>query len=129
MTKDVLLSRIDNGDFDAARLRKWIKALPGSNGSHEPAESRVGDVYMHPVFKHPYLLLKHTDEGWLCTLMTSNGDFKEVLEKCQSRFFEHSYITKVMFTITDPDGVWCNVYDNVDHVTSIHKKLRKIFKK
>lgn len=128
MKKQELLKQISSGDFDKKRLLLWIQQLPVASGERDPKENKAGDVYMHTVFKHPYILLEHTGETWLCTLMTSNGEFKEVLEKCNSRFFTDSYITQTLFTMEEPIGRWLNVYDNDKHLKKILKKLRKIFK-
>ena len=36
-----------------------------------PTVYKKGDVLMHPVFQHPYILLEKKDEFWLCALITS----------------------------------------------------------
>jgi hypothetical protein len=52
-----------------------------------PTVYKKGDVLMHPIFQHPYILLEKKREIWLCGLITSEEDCVEILEPCSSRFF------------------------------------------
>ncbi len=36
-----------------------------------PTRNKVGDVIMHPVFKHPYVLLEKKEGYWVAALFTS----------------------------------------------------------
>lgn len=127
MEKSVLLKKI-NGEYTKDQLVSWVSSLPGSTGTKKPDISKVGDVYMHPIFGHPYVLLQKNKGSWLCGMLTSNGDCEEVLEQCKSRFFTTSYITKNLLHITgSPVGSWANVYDNNKHLKEVLVKLRTIF--
>lgn len=134
MDKKKLIEKIKNGEisketFDQSKLINWINALPGtSTAKNKPSYNKCGDVYMHPIFQHPYILLKSINNEWLCTLLTSDSECMEILEKCESRFFNNNYITKVLFTVNSPVGSFCNVYENKKQLKKILKKLSKILK-
>ena len=54
-----------------------------------PTVYKKGDVLMHPIFNHPYILLEKKEEHWLCCLVTSEETCPEILEACKcivSRF-------------------------------------------
>lgn len=93
-----------------------------------PSTYKKGDVFMHPIFAHPYVLLEQKDGFWLCGLLTTNGDFKEVLVQCNSRIFGNSYFTKTMFTVTEPIGKFMSPYENSLQLYNVLKKLKSIFK-
>lgn len=129
MKKNELLEKVQNRDYkyNRGQLISWVQELPNSY-ILEVNQYKAGDVFMHPIFKHPYILLERKDDFWICTLLTSNGDFKEVLTQCRSRFFfGESYITKTLFTMTDPIGKFMGVYDNPRHLKDVTKKLKIIF--
>ncbi len=105
----------------------WVNSMPGSSISRKPAKNRVGDVYMHPVFLHPYILLERTKTHWICGLITSESSCPEILEPTQSRFFEGQYITKTLFTATKIVGTWVNIYGNPKHLKAVRLKLKIIF--
>jgi len=133
MDKKTLIEKIRSGEisketFNKENLIKWVSGLPGSTGNLKPSYSKKGDVYMHPIFQHPYVLLKKMDEDWLCTLLTTDVDCEEILEPCDSRFFGTSHFTKVLFTIKEPSGGFCNPYENKKQLKSVLKKLREIVK-
>lgn len=91
-----------------------------------PTEFKVGDVLMHPIFKHPYVLLKNKGDFWICGLLTTETNCKEILEKCQSRFFPDSHFTRVKLTVKEPYGSFMNTYDNKKHLKKVTKKLKQI---
>lgn len=128
MDKVTLLEKLNDPKYkyDNDLLKKWIKHLP--SGVLLPNDIKRGDVYMHPIFSHPYIFIEDKGDYWLCVILTSNGDFEEVLEPCNSRFFHRSYIVKSFFTITGkPVGRFMGVYDNNKHLTKVCKKLKEIF--
>jgi hypothetical protein len=126
MDKKILTEKVKKGDYNKGQLLAWIATLPGSSGSAKPSSLKVGDVFMHPVFKHPYVFLENKGDFWLCGLLTSNCDFEQTLCSCRSRFFGTSHFTKVLFTVSEPIGSWCNVYDNTRHLKSVLKQLKEI---
>ena len=95
------------------------------NKRKNPTEFKVGDVLMHPIFKHPYVLLKDKGDFWICGLLTTETNCKEILEKCQSRFFPDSHFTRVKLTVKEPYGSFMNTYDNKKHLKKVTKKLKQ----
>lgn len=129
MDKEAILSKIKTkGSYTHEQLVSWVTCLPVSEGKRKPIEYRVGDVLMHGVFKHPYILLKKRKTDWVCGLMTSDGTCPELLEVCQSRFFHEKYITKTLFTTTEIQGSFINVYQNDKHLKEVLNKLKEILK-
>jgi hypothetical protein len=126
--KEAILAKIKSGSYDQNKLIGWIAALPMSEAKRKPIEYRVGDVIMHGVFKHPYILLKKRKIDWICGLMTSDETCPEVLEVCQSRFFHEKYITKTLFVMTEVQGSFINVYQNDKHLKEVLTKLKEILK-
>ncbi len=132
MDKVELIDKIEKVEpvhFTKDRVLGWVGAL---EKSYRTSFSKIttykkGDVHMHPVFLHPYVLLDKSEHGWICVLLTSETKCPEILEPCQSRFFTDSYFTKVMFTTADPIGEFGNVFDNPKQLNSILKKLKEIF--
>jgi len=124
MTKEFIKEKIQSGNFDNNKLLKWIDCLPTAR-CNKPTKIKKGDVFMHPVFRHPYVFLKKNEDAWVCTILTHNGDFEQVLEQCNSRFFHDSYISKVLFTIGEPVGSFMGVYDNTKQLNSAYNKLIK----
>lgn len=129
MEKDILIKRIQKGGYTQEQLLQWVNNMRSPVNKRAPIKNRKGDVYMHPAFRHPYILLEHNKEEdvWLCCLLTSDGECSEVLEKCRSRFFEDSYVTKTLITVSQPIGTWFNTYDNSRHLNTIIKKLQNTF--
>jgi len=129
MTKEDLILRLSesNYQYDNKKLLGWVRALPNYKKS-DPNVLKIGDVFMHPIFNHPYVLLQCNKGVWVCTLLTSNGELTEVLCKCESRFFYDSYISKVLFTITEPFGSFMGVYENNVQLREIKNELKQIFK-
>jgi len=129
MDKSNLIEKVKSGKYSHEQLIGWIQSLPGTySGKRGPAEFKKGDVLMHPVFNHPYVLLEHRRGLWVCGLLTTEPTCSEILEPCDSRFFSESYFTKVIFTVTIPIGTWMNTYENLKQVRSITNQLKAIFK-
>lgn len=128
MTREELSEKVSKGSYNQQQLLSWIKTLPADNIKRKPIEYKSGDVLMHSVFKHPYILLKKRKDDWICGLLTSEETCPEVLEICQSRFFAESYLTKALFTTTEVQGSFINVYGNSKHLNEVLKKLKEILK-
>lgn len=127
MDKATLLEKVKKGDYTKEKLEAWITCLPGSLSTRKPRVNKVGDVYMHPIFTHPYVLLKFKKGVWICGLMTSESTCPEILVECNSRFFENSYITKTLFTASDILGTFINVYDNPKQLKEVLTDLKNEF--
>ena len=126
MDKDNLIRLVSSEDgYTKEQLIKWVKALPAYTRSRSPSDYKIGDVFMHPVFSHPYVLLNKSKRGgWFCGLMTSDSDNPQILEPCQSRFFgEDNFFTKVLFVTANVTGYFMNTYDNDKHIKEVYKKL------
>ncbi len=127
MDKVMLLEKIGKGGFNHQQLKAWVECLPGSSTNRKPLFNKVGDVYMHTVFHHPYILLEKREGFWICGLITSESKCPEILEECRSRFFE-GFITKTIFTASDIQGSFLNNYDNTRHLKKVLVKLREVLK-
>lgn len=93
-----------------------------------PTKFKKGDVLMHPVFKHPYVLLASKKGEWICGLLTSEPKCPNILEKAESRFFAEEYFTRVMFIETKtPPGTYMYPFDNPKQIKSILEKLKLTF--
>lgn len=125
MDKVQLLEKVKTGKYTQEQLMAWIGCLPGATSTRKPSFNKVGDVYMHPIFKHPYILLERQGNIWVCGLMTSESKCPEILEQCRSRFFE-GYITRTLFTASEIQGSFLNNYDNTRHLKKVLIKLREI---
>ena len=125
MDKNQLLEKVKSGNYNKEQLVGWITALPNTSLKTKPNTYKVGDVFTHVVFKHPYILLERRKEDWVCGLLTSEENCPEILEKCNSRFFAESYITKALFTVSQVEGSFMGIYDNNKHLKEILSKLKK----
>ena len=125
MTKKELMDKVQAGNFTPEKLARWIQCLPSSSNA-KPTKYKKGDVLMHPVFNHPYVLLHRKRGYWLATLITSEETCNEILEPCESRFFDKSFISKSIFTVTKVTGSFVATYDNHDHLNSVRKSLIEI---
>lgn len=96
------------------------------NKKTNPTTFRAGDVLMHPIFKHPYVLLEDKGEYWACALLTTDPTCSEVLEICQSRFFAESHFTRVILTVAKPYGSFIYPYENLEHLEEVKNKLKQI---
>ena len=127
MEKFQLIEKVKDGKYNHQQLMSWISCLPGSSATRKPKFYKVGDVFMHTIFNHPYILLEKRDDFWVCGLMTSESKCPEILEECRSRFFE-GYITKTLFTASEISGSFINNYDNTRHLKKVLVKLRETLK-
>jgi hypothetical protein len=92
-----------------------------------PSKYKRGDTLMHPIFRHPYVLLEKKAGSWICGLLTSEPNCPEILEKTDSRFFSDEYFTKVMFTTKDPIGTFMYPFENPKQLKSVFLQLKQIF--
>ena len=127
MDKVTLLEKIKKGGYNQQQLLSWVGCLPGSSSTRKPTFNKVGDVYMHTIFNHPYVLLERRDGYWICGLITSESKCPEILEECRSRFMQ-GYLTKTIFTASEIQGSFINNYDNTRHLKKVLVKLREILK-
>lgn len=128
MNKDELLIKVKEKKYTHEQLVSWLNALPASMEKRRPAEYKVGDCFMHGVFKHPYILLKKRKDDWICGLFTTEESFPDILEAGQSRFFKDSYFVKSLFTAAKVEGTFINTYGNNKHLVEVLKKLKEILK-
>ena len=130
VTRDDLIKILrDMNRCDSTQIHSQItteKEYQPYNKNKNPTEFKVGDVLMHPIFKHPYVLLKYNGKFWICGLLTTEPSCSEILEECQSRFFTQNYFTRVILTVTKPYGSFMNTYDNKKHLKKVTKKLKQI---
>jgi len=131
MDKTILLEKLKEEkktkEINIDRIISWVTCLPSSTVNRKPIRYRVGDVFMHPIFQHPYILLEKKDNVWVCGLLTSESKCPEILEKTKSRFFPNSYITKTLFTASEIQGSFLNMYNNAKHLKEVRIKLKSIF--
>ena len=92
-----------------------------------PSKYKKGDTLMHPIFKHPYVLLEKKAGSWVCGLLTSEPTCPEILEKTDSRFFLDEYFTKVIFTTKEPIGTFMYPFENPKQLKSVLLQLKQIF--
>jgi hypothetical protein len=127
MDKKLLIEKVKKGNFTPEQLLTWITCLPGSSATRKPSKNKIGDVYMHPVFQHPYVLLERKGDVWICGLFTTDSTYEQILEPSKSRFFTTSFFTKTLFTLSEPVGSYCNVFDNNAQIKSVTKQLKELF--
>ena len=128
MDKLQLQEKVKSGNYSKEQLLSWIGCLPGTSAARKPKRNKIGDVYMHPIFQHPYVLLENKKTYWVCGLLTTESKCPEILEPTKSRFFEGQYFTKTIFTATEIIGSWANTYDNNKHLKEVTQKLKDILK-
>lgn len=133
MNKAELIDKVNGitkDNFDKGKLLAWVQCLEGSaNANKKPSSYKKGDVFMHPIFTHPYVLLEKKPDYWVCGLLTTEVNCPEILDKCESRFFEDSHFTRIIFTYVEPQGRFIAVYENTKQLTAMTKKLKEIFGK
>jgi hypothetical protein len=128
MDKDIILEKVKKGGYSQQQLIGWLTCLPQSPEKRKPIEYKQGDVLMHSMFKHPYVLLKKRKNDWICGLLTSEAGCPEILEQCESRFFSENYFTNTLFTTKEISGSFVNVYGNTKHLREVYNKLKNILK-
>ncbi len=127
MDKVDLIAKIKKGTYSQEQLLSWVNCLPASAVKRKPKYNKIGDVYMHPIFQHPYILLEKREGLWVCGLITSESKCPEILEPCRSRFIQ-DYFTKTLFTASEIQGSFINNYDNTRHLKKVLVKLRETLK-
>lgn len=127
MDKATLIKKIEDGKFTTEQLLGWVKCLPGNSLAKRPTDYRVGDVLMHPVFQHPYVLLERGRDHWVAGMLTSEEFCEEILAEAESRFFSGNHFTRIIFTVKEPVGTFLNVFDNPKQLRDVLAELRKIF--
>ena len=127
MDKASLIEKIKKGNPTKDQILNWVSCLPGSVATRKPIRNKIGDVYMHPIFNHPYVLLEKRNGHWICGLLTTESKCPEILEPTRSRFYPNQYITKTIFTASEIVGAWANPYDNPKHLREVRTKLKAIF--
>jgi len=140
--------------LDKAEVEAWVNELPdspltavapgapitvaqpkveelittGPKKKKVPTRFKKGDVLMHPIFRHPYVLLEKKAGSWICGLLTSEPKCPNILEKTESRFFVEEYFTRVMFIETaTPPGTYMYPFENPKQLKSILLQLKQIF--
>ena len=112
---------------DRDKIIAWVDSLPTLSSKVMPSEHKVGDVFMHPIFQHPYVLMSKHKAHWVCGMITSEADCAEILEPCQSRFYQNNFFTKIIFTVEKPIGGFMSTYENNYHLRTVYKQLKQIF--
>jgi hypothetical protein len=128
MDKFEIIKKVKEKQPSQEQLLGWLNALPNGSGKTKPVKFKKGDVHMHPIFQHPYVLLDKKDENWICGLLTTESTCPEILSKCKSRFFSESYFTKMIFTTKTPIGSFMMVYENPKHIKEVLTELKQILK-
>jgi len=102
--------------------------IGGPKKKKVPTRFKKGDVLMHPIFRHPYVLLEKKAGSWICGLLTSEPKCPNILEKTESRFFVEEYFTRVMFIETaTPPGTYMYPFENPKQLKSVLQQLKQIF--
>jgi hypothetical protein len=102
--------------------------IGGPKKKKVPTRFKKGDVLMHPIFRHPYVLLEKKAGSWVCGLLTSEPKCPNILEKTESRFFVEEYFTRVMFIETaTPPGTYMYPFENPKQLKSVLLQLKQIF--
>jgi hypothetical protein len=102
--------------------------IGGPKKKKVPTRFKKGDVLMHPIFRHPYVLLEKKAGSWICGLLTSEPKCPNILEKTESRFFVEEYFTRVMFIETaTPPGTYMYPFENPKQLKSVLLQLKQIF--
>ncbi len=127
MDRDYIIEKLQSGEPTKEKLLGWLRAMPSNSAKKRPVEYKVGDVFMHSIFHHPYVLMEKKGDMWICGLLTSEPSCAEILCETRSRFFTENYFTRSLFTVAVPTGIFYGVYDNKRHLTSVLKRLKKMF--
>lgn len=125
MQKEDIIARVKGGEFSKEKLLVWLEAMP--RGTMKPTRFKIGDVFMHPIFRHPYILLKKIDdESYICGLLTSEESCTNILEPARSRY-PYGYFTKTLFVETPTKKhSYMSIYDNPKHLKKVFEKLKSI---
>lgn len=131
MTKTILADKVNKlTTFDKKQILTWIQSLPNTESRVKPESVKIGDVFFHQLFQHPFVLLQKKGDAYICALLTTEENCEEILEQCDSRFFYDNFFTKVLFTVNSKDVIqyrFFGVYDNNKHLKDIFNKLKTYF--
>lgn len=125
VTKEFLIEKLEkNPSID--QIKKWVNSMTNTTQWKViPNKNKVGDVFMHPIFQHPCVLMEKKENGWLCGLLTSEPTCSEILCKADSRFYYDSFFTEVLFMMNEINGRFHGIYDNDKHIKQILHTLKK----
>lgn len=131
MTKEFIINKVKDGNYTPEQLIGWVCAMPSSKYDRgiTPSGYRVGDVFMHDVFMHPYVLLNNNRRSgeWVGVLLTSTETCPEILYKCESRLFEKSFFCKSLFTIQNPGrNQFMAEFGNDKQLKEVYKEIKKL---
>lgn len=127
-TKESILPLMNSNEYvDEKSAMIEVQNVISKTKNGVPTKYKKGDTLMHPIFRHPYVLMEQKGDDWVCGLLTSNPDCDEILEKCKSRFFSESHFTKVLFTVSNPIGSFMFPFENTRQVNKVLKDLKSIF--
>jgi len=124
---DTPLTSVAPGSPIVAQPKVEELVTTGPKKKKVPSKYKKGDTLMHPIFKHPYVLLEKKAGSWVCGLLTSEPTCPEILEKTDSRFFLDEYFTKVIFTTKEPIGTFMYPFENPKQLKSVLQQLKQIF--
>lgn len=127
MDKSDIIEKIKNKDYTEEKLIAWIQCIPGSSATRKPTKTKIGDVFVHPVFRHPYVVIGKKKKDYICVLMTTESSFEGIIEPCNSRFFPGNYFTSTVFKTSEIAGAWANTFDNPKQLTKIREIIKEIF--
>lgn len=130
MTKELLIDKLENGKYTQEKILSWVKHLPPTTLKAEPIRPMVGDVYYHPIFGHPFVLLEYRIDDWVCGLLTTESECENILCPTESRIFSQQFFTSVVFTIpcTNFDYKFRGIYENKRHLKKVLKSLKQLIK-
>lgn len=127
MTKDILLKKVIDNELSKSDLIESIRALPSSKFIGKPTYFKKGDIFYHPHFYHPIIILKSVKELYTCVVISSTVKEGVTFEQCRSRFFKESYFTPTLLGIPFKElkGFrMIGVYDNNKQLNEIYKQLK-----
>jgi hypothetical protein len=160
MTKEAFIETFSSGHLPRKSIQNLFNSLPNSeitrkvdlndivssnsnntDVSEEPLNIGrpeffiEGDILFHPIFKHPYILLRNKkNEGvWLATILTSNEKFENLLLdskgepiRVKSRFLKGGgYVSIATFEVSKVTGTYIGTCDSKAQVKTIAGSLIK----
>lgn len=124
MNKEILLEKIKSKGYNHQQLVSWVTCLPQDAAKVKPKKPKKGDVYFHPTFGHPCVLLEKKGESWVAGLLTSEPTCAEIAVECKLRFFE-GWFTKAIFTCQAEPSNFRGVYENPKHLKEVLQILKR----
>ena len=119
MHKEELLAKVRIGGT-RDEIIKWVKGLP--NPPRKPLHIKIGDVFMHPYFRHPVVVLRIRKNRCICGSLSNSGE-RSTLMPTDSRFFNGQFITTNIAILHHDELLnygFMGIYDN-------HMQLRHVF--